>query len=169
MTTASFEETTTSTSSTSATGSTQKLRSYTSYLDAQAAVDYLSDNKFPVEHLDIVGRDIRIVESVSGRLTKGRATLAGAASGAWFGLFIGVLLGIFLPGAALFSLVISAIAFAAVWGAIFGFVGHWATRGRRDFASTKSLDAGRYDVLINALYVSDAEKVLAGRYPSTAL
>ena len=33
----------------------------------------------PVETVEIVGRDLRIVERVAGRLTSGRATLAGAA------------------------------------------------------------------------------------------
>src|ERR1700754_4383924 len=65
------------------------------YASAQRAVDYLSDNQFPVEHTAIIGTDLRLVENVIGRLTTGRAALAGTASGAWFGLFIGLLLGIF--------------------------------------------------------------------------
>ena len=62
---------------------------------AQRAVDYLSDNQFPVERTAIVGTDLRLVENVLGRLTTGRAALAGAASGAWFGLLFGLLIGIF--------------------------------------------------------------------------
>src|ERR1700759_5249108 len=62
------------------------VASFTTYQEAQAAVDKLSDLKFAVEELDIVGSDLRLVEHVTGRLTLGRATAAGAASGAWFGL-----------------------------------------------------------------------------------
>src|SRR4051795_4512805 len=65
------------------------------YADAQAAVDRLSDDGFPVEHLDIVGSDLKLVERVTGRLTTTRAAMAGAASGAWFGLMIGLLVAIF--------------------------------------------------------------------------
>ena len=43
------------------------------YSSAQRAVDWLSDDGFPVEQLDIVGSDLRLVERVTGRLTKARA------------------------------------------------------------------------------------------------
>jgi hypothetical protein len=62
------------------------VASYPSYGEAQAAVDRLSDERFPVENLDIVGSGLRLVERVTGRLTNARAAAAGAASGAWFGL-----------------------------------------------------------------------------------
>jgi hypothetical protein len=150
-----------STEPTSTSGDTRTIRTFTNYLDAQAAVDFLSDGGFPVENVKIVGREIRLVESVSGRLTKGRAALAGAGGGAWFGLLIGVLLGIFLPGGVWISLILSAVLFAAAWGALFGFVGHWATRGRRDFSSTQRLEAGYYDVLVDTLFAEDAEAMLA--------
>ena len=51
------------------------------YETAQRAVDRLSDDGFPVEKLDIVGSDVRLVERVTGRLTRGRAASAGALSG----------------------------------------------------------------------------------------
>src|SRR3712207_9463912 len=72
-----------------------QVGSYDSYEQAQAAVDYLSDQKFPVENVTIIGSDLRMVERVTGRLTWGRALAAGAAGGAWWGLFVGLLLGIF--------------------------------------------------------------------------
>ena len=71
------------------------IGSYDTYLEAQRAVDYLSDEKFPVEHTTIVGNNLRQVEKITGRLTWGRAIAAGLASGAWFGLFVGDLLGIY--------------------------------------------------------------------------
>ena len=55
---------------------------FDSYASAQRAVDRLSDDGFPVEKLDIVGSGLRTVERVTGRLTRGRATGAGALSGA---------------------------------------------------------------------------------------
>ena len=47
------------------------------YEAAQHAVDRLSDDGFPVEKLDIIGSDLRLVEKVTGRLTRGRAIGAG--------------------------------------------------------------------------------------------
>ena len=142
------------------TGSTRTISTYAGYLEAQAAVDALSDAGFPVEHVSIVGRDIRIVEDVTGRLTKGKAALNGAAGGAWFGLLLGVLLGIFLPTGGWIALALSAVVFGAVWGAVFGFAGHWATRGRRDFASRQRLEAGRYDILVDSAHADQAQKTL---------
>jgi hypothetical protein len=130
--------------------------SYDDYASAQAAVDRLSDDGFPVEHLDIIGSDLRLVERVTGRLTKGRAAAAGAASGAWFGLLIGLLLGIFTTGSWV-GLLLAGAAIGAGWGAMFGFLGHAATRGTRDFASTRTLVATRYDVVARDGYVDAAK------------
>lgn len=136
------------------------VASYGSYEDAQQAVDRLSDDGFAVENLDIVGSDLRLVERVTGRLTKGKAAGAGAASGAWFGLFIGVLIGLFTAGPAWLGLILGGLLIGAVWGAIFGFVGHAATGGRRDFTSTKSFTAMRYDIIARGGHAEDAREML---------
>src|SRR4051794_1739777 len=130
------------------------VSTYESYEDAERAVDYLSDNGFPVENAKIVGSDLRLVEQVTGRVTTGRAALAGAGSGAWFGLFIGLLVGLFTTGPTWAGLVVGGLLIGAVWGATFGFIAHYAMRGRRDFASDRALVAHRYDVLVTA----DAER-----------
>jgi len=136
------------------------VASFDNYEGAQAAVDRLSDNGFPVEHLDIVGSDLRLVERVTGRLTTGRATLAGAASGAWFGLFIALLLGLFTTSSWL-GIVITGVLIGAVWGALFGFLGHAALRGKRDFSSMRTLAAARYDVVARDGYAEQARERLA--------
>lgn len=82
---------------------------------AQTAVDRLPDAKFPVQQTSIVGRDLRLVETVTGRLDYRRAALSGLASGAWFGLLA---------------------------GAVFSLAAYSATGGRRDFISTSALVAG---------------------------
>ena len=56
-----------------------QVGSYDGYEQAQAAVDYLSDEKFPVENVTIIGTDLKQVERVTGRLTQGRAIAAGAS------------------------------------------------------------------------------------------
>ena len=136
--------------------------SYESYAHAQRAVDQLSDASFPVENVEIVGRDLRFVEQVTGRVTTGSATLAGAGSGAWFGLFIGLLIGLFSSGPEWLGLVLGGLAIGAIWGAVYGFVAHRATRGERDFSSLRSLDAAHYDVTVTAGDAEAARKLLAG-------
>jgi hypothetical protein len=134
--------------------------SYATYPEAQRAVDRLSDQGFPVEHAQIVGLDLRLVEQVTGRLTKARAALAGAATGAWFGLFIGLLVGLFTTGPEWLGLVLGGVLIGAFWGALFGFVAHWATGGKRDFASLRGLQADRYEVRVGAGHAQRARDLL---------
>ena len=145
----------------------QVVGSYDTYLEAQRAVDYLSDHEFPVQHVSIVGSDLRMVENVLGRLTRGRAALAGAASGAWFGLFVGVLLAIFASGdTSSFGLVLSALVYGAVFGAIFGFVGHAMSGGRRDFTSRSKIVASVYEIRCTWAEADKAREVLSGMAPT---
>ena len=65
------------------------------YVDAQKAVDTLSDNQFPVENCLIVGTDLKQMERVTARLTWGRVALGGLLSGVWLGLFVGLILSLF--------------------------------------------------------------------------
>jgi hypothetical protein len=136
------------------------VASYPTYEQAQEAVDLLSDQQFPVEHLDIVGCDLRLVERVTGRMTKGRAAGAGAASGAWFGLFIGLLVGLFTTGPTWIGLIVGGLVIGAIWGAVFGYVGHAATRGARDFSSHRSFVAARYDIVARGGQADAARDVL---------
>jgi hypothetical protein len=139
-----------------------QVGSYDSYEQAQAAVDYLSDEKFPVENVTIIGSDLRMVETVTGRLTLGRAIAAGAAAGAWWGLFVGLLLGIFSTDGGLWiGSVLSGLVAGIVFGAIFGGFGYTAMQGRRDFTSTSKIVAGRYDVMCNPARAEEARAHLA--------
>src|SRR5215831_19170618 len=67
--------------------------SYPTYAEAQHAVDYLSEQEFPVQQVTIVGVDLMQVERVTGRLTWPKVLGGGVLSGAWLGLFIGLVLG----------------------------------------------------------------------------
>jgi hypothetical protein len=138
---------------------TVTVETYPDYASAQRAVDYLSDNAFPVEHTAIVGTNLRLVENVLGRMTTGRAALAGAASGAWFGLFIGLLFGIFSESNWL-VVVLTGLAVGAIWGAVFGAIAHGATRGQRDFRSRSSLQATEYAVSVDADHADEARALL---------
>ena len=127
-----------------------QLAAFPTYAGAESLVDTLSDRGFPVEHVRIVGNGLRSVEYVTGRLTNGRAALAGAASGAWLGLLVGLLLSAFSDDSSGFGVVLGSAVFGALWFALFGFLAHYATRGRRDFASVKGLEAEQYVVTVSA-------------------
>jgi hypothetical protein len=139
-----------------------QVGSYDSYEQAQAAVDFLSYEKFPVENVTIIGTDLRMIETVTGRLTMGRAVAAGAAGGAWWGLFVGLLLGIFSSsGGAWIGSVLGGLLIGLAFGAAFAAAGYAATRGRRDFTSTSKIVASRYDVMCLPSHAEDARALLA--------
>jgi hypothetical protein len=137
------------------------------YEAAQRAVDRLSDDGFPVGKLDIVGSDLRLIERVTGRLTTARAAGAGAISGLWVGLLIGALLALFTSGHAWLAVLLVAAGFGALWGAVFAYAAHSATRGQRDFSSVRGLAATRYDLIARDGTVDRARTMLrtAGLLP----
>lgn len=138
---------------------TVTVASYSRYADAQRAVDRLSDQGFPVQHVTIVGTGLRLEEQVLGRLTIGRAASAGAGAGAWLGLLVGLLLGLFAVGAWL-GVVVTAAVLGAVWGAILGAVAHAMTRGQRDFSSRSRLQASEYAVNVVQQFAEEARRRL---------
>ena len=141
------------------------VASYDSYAEAQRAVDYLSDERFPVERVAIVAEDLRLVEQVTGRMGYGRAALQGAGSGAVIGVFFGFFLGLF----SVFNPVVSAFYLGIVWliygaiiGALVGLIGHALSGGRRDFSSIEGIRAGRYNVMVDEEVADEASQLLTG-------
>ena len=133
--------------------------SYTSYLDAQKAVDYLADQQFPVHMVSIVGNELKMVERVTGRLSYPRVALSGALSGMWFGLFVGVMLSFFAPSPGYFSILTSVLMGAAFF-MLFGIVTYAMQRGKRDFTSTSQVVATNYDVVVSPEAAHEARRLL---------
>jgi hypothetical protein len=135
------------------------IGSYPTYAEAQRAVDYLSDQEFPVQQVTIVGVDLMQVERVTGRLTWPRVLGGGVISGAWLGIFIGLVLGV-ITGNYLAALVPGVIA-GIFFGLITSSIPYAMARGTRDFSSTMQLVAGRYDVLCDPQNAEKARDLLA--------
>ena len=138
----------------------QSLAVYDDYAAAQKAVDFLADQKFPVEQCMIVGTDLKRVERITGRLTTGKVALGGAATGAWLGLFIGLLFSLFVEENIL-AMILSTLLFGAVFGLIWALVGYAFTRGQRDFSSVTQVVATRYEVLVEHKVAAQAREILA--------
>lgn len=139
----------------------QSLGTYDEYAEAQKAVDYLSDNEFPVENCLIVGTDLKQVERVTGRLTTSRVAAAGAASGAWLGLLIGLIFSIFSEKGEGLVTVLSTVLMGLVFGLVWALIGYAATRGQRDFSSVKQVIATKYEVLVEHKLLAKAQELLA--------
>lgn len=138
----------------------QSLAVYDDYAAAQKAVDFLADEKFPVEQCLIVGTDLKRIERITGRLTTGKVAAGGVASGAWLGLFVGLVFSLFTEGET-FQTIISTVVFGALFGLIWAMVGYAMTRGRRDFSSVTQVVATRYEVLVEHKVAAQARELLA--------
>ena len=141
---------------------------YSTYAEAERAVDWLADRGFAVERSAIVGTGLRSVEQVMGRMTQGRAAKAGAGQGALIGALFALLFGIFFTGPdfvelLLFSLVVGAL-FGALWGSFFQYAD---SGGKRDFVSTAGIEADLYEVQVDEGSADEATRVLGGM-PATA-
>ena len=145
----------------------ESVAHYTSYLDAQRAVDFLSDEKFPVAKVQIVGTELRMVEQVLGRIDWNRAALRGIFSGLWLGLFVGIVLSSFggddTNGVAVVG---ACLLYGAVFGLIFGLISYGLTRGRRDFVSRSQILPQQYDVLVETESAHQARQVLGRLTPA---
>jgi hypothetical protein len=138
-----------SNSAPSAATARRPIASFSSYAEAERAVDYLSDNEFPVERVQIVGRDLKLVEQVTGRLTHG---------------LIGWLFTVFdwfNPVVARGWLILDGLWFGLLVGALYGLLLHWLMRGRRDFSSVPAMSADRYEVLVDDEVATQAELLLS--------
>jgi hypothetical protein len=145
-------------------GARRVVASFKTYAEAELAVDHLADQKFPVERVTIVARDLKMVEQVTGRRGYLEAALQGLASGALIGVLIGWLFGIFNwfePITSAFWLAIDGLWFGAVVGALLGLLLQALSRGRRDFDSVAGITADRYDLLVDDEVAAQAARLLA--------
>jgi uncharacterized protein YqgC (DUF456 family) len=142
------------------------VATFASYGEAERAVEYLTDQKFPIEKVAIVGLDVRMVEQVVGRLGWGRAALSGAGTGAVTGALIGWIFGIFSwihPLIAGLMLAVYGLITGAVIGAVIGLIFYAAQRGRRDFAAVRAMQPSRYELVVVDEVADEAARLLSSR------
>jgi hypothetical protein len=138
------------------------LAVYEAYAQAQQAVDYLADQAFPIDNLAIVGTELKSVERVTGRSTRGRIAVTGAVTGFWFGVFLGLAFTMFGRQSQL-----GFVLGTPVLGALFGLVwsqARFAAAARHrghDFASVSQIVATRYEVLVEHHFAEQARGLLA--------
>lgn len=140
------------------------LGTYDSYPEAQRVVAKLAESDFPVDKLSIVGNDLKTVERVTGKMTYGRAALAGALSGLWLGIFFGIVLTLFSPSAG--GLIIAAAIIGAAFGMLYGIVSFAITKRQRDFTSVHQVLATNYQIIVDPQLTGQAQQVL-GQYGAT--
>jgi hypothetical protein len=139
------------------------IASLPTYEQAQRVVDYLSDEKFPVERVAIVGEGLRLVEQVTGRWNWWKAALDGLLGGIFVGVLLGWLFGLFNlvnPVVSMVRLAFWGLILGAVVGAVAGGLGYALTGGKRDFTSVSMMQAEHYNVLVDADLADDAQRLI---------
>jgi hypothetical protein len=141
----------------------QVIAIFDNYADAERAVDYLADQRFEVDRVAIVGRDLQLVEQVTGRMNYGWAALRGACSGGLVGALIGWIFGLLnwlYPLIAGLVLACYGLIFGAVVGALVGLLIYALQRGRRDFSAVTSLQPRRYEIVADVAVADRALQLL---------
>jgi hypothetical protein len=139
------------------------VASFTSYADAERAVDRLADRGFPVERVAIIGQDLEMVEQITGKMDYPRAAWRGAVSGAVPGALIGWLFGLFNWVAPLISsllLALYGLVIGAIVGAIIGLIVYSMQRGARDFESVTMTRPRRYELVVDDEVADQAARLL---------
>jgi hypothetical protein len=135
------------------------LGTYETYPEAQRVVAKLAESDFPVKQVAIVGNDLKTVERVTGKLTYGRAAIAGALSGLWLGIFFGIVLTLFSRGASGGTIIAAAI-IGAAFGMLYGVVSFSITKRQRDFTSVHQVLATNYQIVVDPQLIGQAQQIL---------
>ena len=138
----------------------QSVGIFNSYADAQKAVDYLADERFPVQNLAIVGTDLKSVERVLGRKSWSTVLSQGVSSGISTGLLVGLVMLIFAKPPSVALMLVTCLAIGIAIGLTFAAVGYAMTRGKRDFTSVTQTVATKYEVLCEHKVAAEAREKL---------
>ena len=131
------------------------------YATAERAVDWLSDQGFAVERTAIVGRGLRSVEQVEGRMSTGRAALMGLGEGSLIGMLFALLFGVFFTGPGFGGLLLYGVVTGGLFGTLYGALAHvTVSGGTRDFVSDTSVVADRYEVQVDNDVADEAQRLL---------
>jgi hypothetical protein len=139
------------------------IASFTSYADAERAVDQLADLNFPVHRVAVIGQDLQTIEQVTGKVDYPRAAWTGALSGAVPGALLGWIFGLFNwadPIVSSLLLALYGLIVGAIIGAVVGLIVHAMQGGRRDFASVTVMRPQRYELVVDDEVADEAARLL---------
>ena len=140
----------------------QVIGKFTEYAEAVGFVDALINHGFPAGAVAIVGKDLRTVERVRGKMSYGRVALSGAITGSWLGLIASF----FFGGSAdatsspVIGSTFSAVLIGAGIGMLFNVLRFSLLRNRHAFVSQSTVVASKYEVQVPGNLVEQAEKAI---------
>ena len=137
----------------------ETVATYKKYEGAQRAVSKLIEHEVPARDIAIVGRSLRSVEKITGKLGWARAARQGALNGIMLGLLFAAFAIIWLPEVQ--TAVVGGILLIGVgFGMALRLLNYSVVRRRRDFASVMTITADHYEVAVSHAHVATSRRVL---------
>jgi xanthosine utilization system XapX-like protein len=137
----------------------QTVAGYPTYEAAQKAVSALIAADVPAREIAIVGKGLRSIERVTGRLGYAAAARSGAVNGLLLGMLFSAILVIGSPTVPIQAFVGVLFVGIAI-GMLLSLVTYSLVRRRRDFASVMQVAADHYEVTVSAASLNRARGIL---------
>ncbi|MFS0867116.1 general stress protein [Microbacterium sp. 179-B 1A2 NHS] len=132
---------------------------YSSYETAQKSVSTLIASDVPAQDIAIVGRGLRSVERVTGRLGYATAARSGAINGVLLGLLFAAIFVLGSETAAL-QLFVGVMLVGIALGMLMSIISYSIIRRRRDYTSVTQVIADHYDVTVLPRSLARAKDLL---------
>lgn len=146
----------------------ETVATYSKYEGAQRAVSKLIEKEIPARDIAIVGKGLRSVEKVTGKLGWGRAAWQGALNGLLFGMLISAFAVIWVPEAGI-AMIGGVLLIGVAFGMAMRILNYSLVRRRRDYASMMAITAERYEVTVAGTYTAKSREILGTTKPRTTV
>lgn len=137
----------------------EKIAEYSSYEGAQKVVSRLISAEIPAKDIAIVGRGLRSVETVTGRLGYAAAARTGAINGILLGLLFSAIFVLGTPNAAI-QLFVGVMLVGIAIGMLMSIITYTLLRRRRDYTSITQLIADHYEVTVLPRSLARAREII---------
>ncbi|WP_425842226.1 general stress protein [Microbacterium sp. PA5] len=137
----------------------ETIAEYPSYEGAQKSVSRLIAAEIPAKDIAIVGRGLRSVETVTGRLGYAAAARQGAINGILLGLLFSAIFVLGTPNAAI-QLFVGVMLVGIAIGMLMSIITYSVLRRRRDYTSITQLIADHYEVTVLPRSLRRAREIL---------
>jgi hypothetical protein len=137
----------------------EKIAEFSSYEGAQKSVSQLIASDIPAKDIAIVGRGLRSVETVTGRLGYAAAARTGAINGILLGLLFSAIFVLGTPNAAI-QLFIGVMLVGIAVGMLMSIITYTLLRRRRDYTSITQLIADHYEITVLPRSIHRAREIL---------
>ncbi|WP_433677572.1 general stress protein [Microbacterium gorillae] len=133
--------------------------SFPEYTGAQKAVSALIQAEIPAREIAIVGRGLRSIERITGKLGYATAARQGAVNGIFLGLIFSLVL-TFGVEQNLMQLFLGCMVVGVALGMLMSLIAYTLIRRRRDYASVMQVVADHYEVTVMPTSIHKARQVL---------